>query len=65
MEEDKVLYCPKCLSIQILGIDGTDINYCGKCGCTDIQEIDFDEWDKLYQKKYGKPFMAIKKKFFI
>lgn len=65
MDEDKVLYCPTCLSLQILGIEGTDLCYCGKCGCTDIQEIDFEEWDKLYQKQYGKQYMTIKKRFFI
>jgi ribosomal protein S27AE len=64
MDEDKVLYCPTCLSLQIMGVDGTDICYCGKCGSTDIKEIDFDEWDKLYQKKYGKKFMVTKKRYF-
>lgn len=63
MDEDKVLYCPMCLSLSIKGIDGTEICFCGKCGCTDIQEIDFEEWDKLYQKKYGKKFLPQKKHY--
>ena len=64
MDEDKVLYGPTCLSLSIKGIEGTDLCYCDKCGCTDIQEIDFDEWDKLYQKKYGKKFVTPKKRYF-
>ena len=63
MNEDKVLYCPTCLSLSILVVEGTDICYCGKCGCTDIREIDFEEWDKLYQKKYGKKFLPQKKHY--
>ena len=65
MDEDKVLYCPECLSLQILGIEGTDLCYCGKCGCTDIQEADIKEWDKMYLKKYGKKFVTMRKKYFI
>ena len=65
MDEDKVLYCPECLSLQILGIEGTDLCYCGKCGCTDIQETDIEEWDKMYLKKYGKKFVTMRKKYFI
>jgi hypothetical protein len=64
MEEDKVLYCPDCLSLSIKGIDGTNICYCAKCGCTNIQEIDFDEWDKLYQKKFGHKYVITRKRYF-
>lgn len=62
MDEDKILYCPKCLSIQILAVEGTDLSYCGKCGCANIQEIDFDEWDKMYQNKYKTKFLWQRKK---
>lgn len=64
MDEDKVLYCPMCLSLSIKGIDGTEICFCSKCGCTDIQEIDFDEWDKLYQKKFGHKYVITRKRYF-
>lgn len=65
MDEDNVLYCSACLSLQILGIEGTDICYCGKCGCTDIQETDFDNWDRLYQKRYKRKFLTKRKRYFI
>jgi hypothetical protein len=64
MDEDKVLYCPDCLSLSIVGIEGTDICYCKRCGCTNIQEIEFDKWDRLYQKKYGKKYVITKKRYF-
>lgn len=63
MDEDKVLYCPSCLSLKILGIEGTDICYCAECGCADIKEIDFDEWDKLYLKKYGKKYLKTNRRY--
>ena len=50
MNEDNVLYCPNCLSLKIIGVEGTELCYCGKCGCADIREIDFDSWDSMYQK---------------
>ena len=64
MDKDKVLYCPDCLSLSIVGIEGTDICYCKRCGCTNIQEIEFDKWDRLYQKKYGKKYVITKKRYF-
>jgi hypothetical protein len=64
MDEDKVLYCPDCLSLSIVGIEGTDICYCKRCGCTNIQEIEFDKWDRLYQKKYGRKYVITKKRYF-
>ena len=64
MDEDKVLYCPDCLSLSIIGIEGTDICYCKRCGCTNIQEIEFDKWDRLYQKKYGRKYVITKKRYF-
>ena len=65
MDEDNVLYCPNCLSLQIIGIEGTDICYCGKCGHTNIAECSFDEWDKMYKKKYGKKYLTTGRKYII
>lgn len=63
MDEDNVLYCPNCLSLKIIGIEGTELCYCGKCGCADIREIDFDSWDNMYQKKYGKKHLTTGRKY--
>ena len=50
-----VYYCKKCLSLRIRGID--DMNYCDKCSSTDIETTTIDEWEKLYEEKYGHKFI--------
>ena len=50
-KEDKIFYCKACLSFAIVSIAGID--YCDDCGCTDIGEMDAEEWEKMYVKRYG------------
>ena len=64
MDEDNVLYCSSCLSLKIMDIEGTNMCYCGECGCTEVKETDIDTWDKMYEKKYGKKFVVKKKRYF-
>lgn len=51
-----VLYCTDCLSLKIEGVEMGDdtLNYCGKCGSTNIDEIHIEEWENKYKQKYGK-----------
>lgn len=57
-----VLYCKDCLSLKIKGVEigGDILDYCEKCGSTNIDEIHISEWEEKYKKKYGKDH--IKKK---
>ena len=50
-------YCKKCLSLRIKLIG--DLEYCDKCGSTNIDEAHINYWDKLYRQKYGKPYLNI------
>lgn len=50
-----VYYCRNCLSLKIIELSDS-IDYCDKCGSTEINTTSIEEWEKLYQKKYGKPF---------
>lgn len=52
-DDDPVKYCPRCLSLKIKYEDIQDLEYCGDCGCTDIVEASFDEWEKKYERRYG------------
>lgn len=48
-----VLYCRECMSLKIMSVDGMD--YCDKCGSTNIGETHIGEWEKMYADKYAKP----------
>lgn len=50
-----VMYCADCLSLRIMDIDGMD--YCDKCGCTDIREADIHDWERMYEARYGRRFI--------
>ena len=55
-EYDKipVFFCTDCLSLAIMGVTGVeDASYCDKCGSTAIEQASIDEWQALYEKKYG------------
>lgn len=51
---EPVVYCKNCLSLRIMTLDNMD--YCDECGCTDLDTTDIASWEKMYEKKYGKPF---------
>lgn len=50
-----VVYCKNCLSLKVLVLDD-EMEYCDKCGCTITETTDITSWEKMYERKYGKPF---------
>lgn len=50
-----VLYCKHCLSLLIKGDEFVG-DYCAECGSTDIGEIQIEDWELLYLRKYKKKF---------
>lgn len=56
-DSEPVYYCATCLSLNIKHEDAIDSDCCGECGCTDIRQMMPEEWEKLYEKKYGKKFV--------
>lgn len=52
---EPVVYCKNCLSLRIMILD-ENTDYCDKCGCTDLESTDILTWEKMYEKKYEKPF---------
>lgn len=56
-DSEPVVFCASCLSLKIKHDEDLGFDYCGKCGCTEVREASPEEWDKLYQKKYGKKFI--------
>lgn len=52
---EPVVYCKNCLSLKIMVLD-ENTDYCDECGNTDLGTTDIASWEKMYEKKYGKPF---------
>lgn len=53
--DEPVLYCSRCLSLSIMGVG--DMDYCDKCGSTEIASSSIEEWEELYVQRYGKKFI--------
>jgi len=52
--EEPVLYCARCYSLNIRDVDGVpDSDYCKDCSCTDIRETSIFSWERMYQMRYG------------
>ena len=54
-----VHYCSECMSLKILSVDGID--YCDKCGNTNIKEANIFEWEKMYAAKYAGNYLNLGK----
>lgn len=50
-----VHYCKYCLSLRIKTIAGGSLglDHCDECGGTDIASTHINEWEKLYEERYG------------
>lgn len=56
--DEPVLYCKHCLSLKIRNIPiMEDSDYCDDCGSTDIEKASIEEWEILYNNKYGHKFL--------
>lgn len=55
-DSEPVVYCANCLSLKIKHNDDLDMDYCD-CGCTDIKECLPEQWEALYEKKYGHRYL--------
>lgn len=53
-DDEAVIYCSKCYSLKIKHDDDIDTDYCADCGCTDVVESSFEEWENKYVKRYGR-----------
>lgn len=58
-QDEPVHYCSNCLSIRIKELADVNLDICEDCGNTDIEESHFDEWNKLYVRKYNRLFLEL------
>lgn len=53
--KDPVYYCKCCLSLKIRALG--DEEFCEDCGAMDIATTSIEEWEKMYEEKYGHKFI--------
>lgn len=56
-DEEPVEYCKNCYSLKIRYEEITDSDCCMECGCSDIATATIDEWERMYERRYGKKFV--------
>lgn len=49
-----VYYCEHCLSLKVKC--DAPIDYCDKCSSTDISHCSIDEYDRIYEKRFGEKY---------
>lgn len=54
--QEQVYYCADCLSLAIITTD-FGLDCCNKCGSTEIRTASITEWESLYLKRYGTPYI--------
>ena len=54
-----VFYCKDCLALNIKTVAG-DLEYCDRCGSTDIGNLHIEAWQGLYRKRYGFDYLTSK-----
>lgn len=55
---EPVFYCKKCLSLNIRHVRGIkDTEYCDECGSTDVETTNIENWENMYEARYGHKFL--------
>lgn len=60
-DEEPVAYCKRCYSLNVRRDDNVDVDYCGDCGSTEIDETDIWNWEEMYRQRYGHRLVDDKK----
>jgi hypothetical protein len=55
---EPVYYCANCYSLKIAYEDTLDLDCCMDCGSSNIKTTSIENWEALYKRRYGKPFVT-------
>lgn len=56
--KEPIYYCAKCLSLKIRDIPYIpESEYCDECGSTNVVQTQIDQWEQMYENKYGYKFL--------
>lgn len=53
-DAEPVVYCARCYSLKIKYEEDIDTDCCMDCGCTDTRTSSIGEWERNYERRYGK-----------
>lgn len=56
-EKIPVHYCTTCLSLKIIVLENSTVDYCGDCGNSEISKAKNETWEELWKNKHGKYFI--------
>lgn len=59
-DEEPVIYCASCYSINIRHDRDINLDYCGECGCTNLKTTNIYNWEKLFKDRYKHKFIEEK-----
>ncbi len=54
---EPVVFCANCYSLKI-GQEEHLGDYCMCCGSTNLREASIEEWEKLYERRYGHKYVV-------
>lgn len=57
-DAEPVVYCPRCYSLRIRHDDSVDVDWCMDCGGTETATASIDDWERLYEERYGHRFVT-------
>lgn len=58
---DPVYYCKDCISLRVKTVSAElDLDFCDKCGSTNITTASIEEWRDLYKERYGFEYLTDK-----
>jgi len=57
-DSEPVSYCTKCYSLRIKYEEVLDTDCCMDCGCLDIAETSVDNWERMYERRYGHKYIV-------
>lgn len=57
-DNEPVKYCSRCYSLKIGYESVVDAECCMECGCSDILESPIEEWEKLFERRYGHKYVV-------
>lgn len=52
-----VHYCKTCLSLKVLSLEKSNVDFCGTCGNTEISTASIQAWEEKYKEQYGRSYI--------
>ena len=54
---EPVRFCARCYSLKIKYEEALDTDCCMECGCSDTETATIEEWESLFERRYGHKYV--------